>query len=396
MANSSVKSHKDECFSKFHCENNILISAIGEIKPEDVEDYLSYRIKNGYFLKDTTFCVVTGININYIDGEVILGQTDFNLIQGFDNQVFNGLRGIKNEETEQSIWKEMNFKKELIPIACEENFSLKPPFAITYELSKSSKLDLENLAKKVANQNIPYVVILACSYSFQSSIKDIFTIEPQKEKLTFNQDQPKPKSFGKFHSESNSFITTTDEINAQEVLEYLTYRIKAGDFFEGTTICTVAGIHHGKDRYGQVVPGKTDYALLQGFFYKVFNGLNNMKDDKSGKLIWNEMNFKKELIAITCDQNSVTGEFELSENSKADLKDLARKLVEQTKPYIVLFASCFSYQSTIRDFLVEQGVLATLDITNDRGKISGGRIFALDKVQREVQDELREVKDFVD
>ena len=391
MANSSVKSHKDECFSKFHCVNNILISAIGEIKPEDVEDYLGHRIKNGYFLKDTTFCVVTGININYIDGEVVLGQTDFNLIQGFDNQVFNGLRGIKNEETEQSIWKEMNFKKELIPIACEENFSLKPSFAITYELSKSSKLDLENLAKKVANQNIPYVVILACSYSFQSSIKDFFAFEPPKEKLTFNQDQPKPKSFGKFHCESNSFITTTDEINALEVLEYLTYRIKAGDFFEGTTFCTVAGIHHGKDRYGQVVPGKTDYALLQGFFYKVFNGLSNMKDDKTGKLIWNEMNYEKELIAITCDQNSVTGEFELSENSKADLKDLARKLVEQTKPYIVLFASCFSYQSTIRDFLVEQGVLATLDITNDRGKISDGRLFALDKVQREVQDELREV-----
>ena len=73
------------------------------------------------------------------------------------------------------------------------------------------------------------------------------------------------------------------------------------------------------------------------------------------------------------------------------MKDLAKNLVEQTKPYIVIFASCFSYQSEIRDLLVENGVLATLDITNDRGKISGGRIFALDKVQREVQEELQEV-----
>ena len=208
---------------------------------------------------------------------------------------------------------------------------------------------------------------------------------------------PKPKSFHKFHSECNSFITTTDEINASELQDYLIYRIKKGDFFENTTFCTVAGIHHGLDREGKVVPGKTDYALLQGFDYKVFNALRNLKNEETGKMIWNEMKFKKEIVPITCQENfslkpPFESTYELSESSKADLTDLAKKLVEQTKPYVVIFASCFSYESTIRDFLVEQGVLATLDITNDRGKISGGRIFALDKVQREVQDELREVR----
>ena len=167
--------------------------------------------------------------------------------------------------------------------------------------------------------------------------------------------------------------------------------IKKGDFFEGTTFCTVAGIHHGLDQDRKVVPGHTDHALLQGFFYKVFNGLNVLKDEKTGRNIWNEMNFRKEFIAITSDENPGTNEFELSKNSKAELKDLSKKLVEQTKPYIVIFASCFSYQSEIRDLLVENGVLDTLDITNDRGKISGGRLFALDKVQREIHDELREV-----
>ena len=210
---------------------------------------------------------------------------------------------------------------------------------------------------------------------------------------------PKPKSFEKFHCESNTFITTTDEINASELQDYLTYRILNVDFFENTTFCTVAGIHHGKDQEGKVIPGMTDYALLQGFDYKVFNALRNLKNEKTGQMIWNEMNFKKEIIPITCQEKfslkpPFTIAYEVSESSKADLKDLAAKLVEQTKPYVVIFASCFSYQSEIRDFLVENGVLATLDITNDRGKISCGRLFALDKVQKEVHEELRQVKYF--
>ena len=214
--------------------------------------------------------------------------------------------------------------------------------------------------------------------------------------MASGSELPKPKSFDKFHCESNSFITTTDEINATELQEYLTYRIKKGDFFQDTTFCTVAGIHHGLDSKGNIVPGKTDYALLQGFDYKVFNGLRRLKNEESGGLFWKEKNFKKEIIPITCEEDfslkpPFTIDYKLSESSQDDLKDLAKKLVEQTKPYVVIFASCFSYQSEIRDVLVENGVLATLDITNDRGKISGGRLFALDKVQKEIHNELREV-----
>ena len=422
MATALIYSEKPTSFNKFHFETNRLISAKDEITPKELQEYLAYRIKNYEFSKGTTFCVVTGINcIKTKDGIVDLGRTDFNLIQNFDNQVFGGLRNLKSNKSVEVIWNDMNFKKELHPIATKEECSFQPPFNSTFTLTESSKTDLKSLAKKVADQGKPYVVVLAFSYSFQSSIKGFFVLEPPKKKLTFTQiqqkpksfekfhcksdtfspasevkvtlikGQPKPQNFEKFHCESNTFITASDEINAQEVQDYLTYRIKKGDFFEGTTFCTLAGIHHGLDHNRQVVPGHTDHTLLQGFFYKVFNGLSNLKDQKSGRSIWNEMNFQKEFIAITSDEIQSSREFELSANSKAELRDLAKKLVKQTKPYVVIFASCFSYQSEIRDFLVENGVLATLDITNDRGMISGGKLFALDKVQREVLDELREV-----
>ena len=176
-------------FDKFHFENNCLISANDEITPEELQEYLAYRVKNGDFSKGTTFCVVTGINcVKTSNGKVDLGRTDFNLIQSFDNQVFSGLRNLKSEKSDELIWDDMDFKKELQPIATNEEFSLKPPFTSSYTLSQSSKVDLEIIAKKVADQNKPYVVILAFSYSFQSKIKDLFLLEPPKEKLTFDQD----------------------------------------------------------------------------------------------------------------------------------------------------------------------------------------------------------------
>ena len=84
-------------------------------------------------------------------------------------------------------------------------------------------------------------------------------------------------------------------------------------------------------------------------------------------------------------------ERKIKKDSEEDLKALAKELVNQTKPFVVIFASCFSYHSTIKDFLVENGILATLDITEDRSKLSGGRIFTLDSVQKEVLNEFREV-----
>ena len=57
----------------------------------------------------------------------------------------------------------------------------------------------------------------------------------------------------------------------------------------------------------------------------------------------------------------------------------------------MIFASCYSYQSPLKDFLIEKGILAAIDISKDRGEITGGRIFALDKDQKEINDALREV-----
>ena len=199
----------------------------------------------------------------------------------------------------------------------------------------------------------------------------------------------------KFHSENNNFITATDEISANELETYMKDRIRKGDFLPNTKFVLVAGSHHYIDERGKVVPGETDYVLLQGFEHKFFSNLQMMKDDQDN-LIWDKLNFSEQLVTIACVekpnyQPPFQSTYELSERSQRNLTILCEDLCNQNNPFCVIFASCYSYQSPIKDFLIEKGILAAIDICKDRGEITGGRIFAFDKDQKEINDALREV-----
>ena len=169
-------------------------------------------------------------------------------------------------------------------------------------------------------------------------------------------------TLSKFHSENSIFITATDEINASEVEDHLKDRILKGDFLPNTKFVMVAGSHHGKQPDGEVVIGKTDYVLLQGFEHKVFSNLYKLKD-KNEHFIWDEMNFEDDLVTIACDekfslQPPFESTYELSERSQRKLTKLCDELCNQTRPFCVVFASCYSYQ----DFMIEKGLLAAIQI----------------------------------
>ena len=83
--------------------------------------------------------------------------------------------------------------------------------------------------------------------------------------------------------------------------------------------------------------------------------------------------------------------YELSEVSRWDVKQLAKKLRKSKRPSIVIFASCYNFQSEIRELLIANGILASLNISKDRGTVSEGKMFALDKQQQEIIDTIVEV-----
>ena len=136
----------------------------------------------------------------------------------------------------------------------------------------------------------------------------------------------------------------------------------------------------------------TDFKLLQGFYHKVYSCLIELD-------IWDQKHHDYKLVPITCSSNVdfATWEetFQLSEISKRELSSLARKLLKEKKPSLIVFASCFSYNSTIKDFLHSKGVMASLSISHDKGQVTEGKTFTLDKDQQDTIERYEEVSLFV-
>ena len=72
------------------------------------------------------------------------------------------------------------------------------------------------------------------------------------------------------------------------------------------------------------------------------------------------------------------------------IKEKFSDLLHKEVPFVLIFASCFSHQSEIKDILRSFGIYAVLSILNDRGIITEGRYFKLDEQQKEI---LKKVSD---
>ena len=201
---------------------------------------------------------------------------------------------------------------------------------------------------------------------------------------------------GIVHSQNNHFISFTEEVNATHITEYMLPRIKRKEFKPGTHFILVAGTHHGKVQ-GKVELGSTDFVLLQGFYHKLFTVLLECSDEETGESIWEQMDYSREIIPNSATENFNMKTFEttydLSHLSQNDLKCLAKRLRESTTPNVIIFASCFSFESEIRELLIANGILASLNISKDRGDVSEGRVFALNDQQSEIIDLIVKVKE---
>ena len=392
--------------AKFHNENKKIITAKDKFTAEELEAYMKKCILNRDFLPNTKFILVAGVNHSKTtEGEVVLSGTDFKLVEEFEHKLFSNLYEIKDQDGDL-IWDKMNFDDELITVACNYSMDM-ATFEKTYQLSIPSLKRLEKLAKDLCNKTILLCVIFASSYSYFSPINNLLKAstdntkdeddtvgsidldEKFSELLSSTRVIKETSKADKFHNENSNFITANVAINATDLETHIKERILNGDFFPNTKFVIVAGSHHRKKRDGEVVPGATDYKLLQSFEHKVFSRLHKLKDC-DGNNIWDKMNFSYELVTLAC--STFDGEvFDLSKRSKRKLTKLAKDLCDQNNPICIVFASCYSFQSPIKDFLIEIGVLAAIDISKDRGEISGGRIFAFDEDQKELNDILTEV-----
>ena len=187
----------------------------------------------------------------------------------------------------------------------------------------------------------------------------------------------------KFRLENNVFISVTEEIKAGELQEYIVDLVKSGVLPIGTAFYLVGGIHHDINKLGNVTESKTDFTLLHGFYHKIYTSLINLKT-------WDKMNYDYELVPITCSEQvtfigaSCHEAYQLSEISKREILKLTRKLLKRERPSLIVFASCFSFESAIKHFLYSKGVMASLSISYDKGQVSDGKQFSLDQDQQDI------------
>ena len=77
-------------------------------------------------------------------------------------------------------------------------------------------------------------------------------------------------------------------------------------------------------------------------------------------------------------------EKELTAKSMRDLEDLAKKLLDQNTPCVVILNVCNSFYTQINDILISRGVFTALNLIKDNVINSNGKFFPLSEHQRNV------------
>ena len=116
--------------------------------------------------------------------------------------------------------------------------------------------------------------------------------------------------------------------------------------------------------------------------------------------LWMEKNFEKGLgivIPLFSIKNK-HGNYCLLRSAKNSLRMKFEELIESQEPYVLIFASCYSYRSKIKHILRSSGLISAVMTSADQGDITNGNFFQLDKDQKKFLNEIAndcELKDVI-
>ena len=82
------------------------------------------------------------------------------------------------------------------------------------------------------------------------------------------------------------------------------------------------------------------------------------------------------------EHESEEGKYVLDDNSKYLLKTEFERVVSLDKPIVLVLASCWSFNSEISNILRAVGIYSAINILEEHGEMSAGKMFRLDKDQK--------------
>ena len=213
-----------------------------------------------------------------------------------------------------------------------------------------------------------------------------------------------------FKHQNNIFVTSTNEISAQDLQTYFMEKLSREDiqYPKGTVFYFIVGFHHSVSAKTDGKAGETDFGLTKDFYdwmiprLKKFCGNMECQFCERGKMdqcnsnsIWVEMEYQHELVQLSTKRiKGSKDSYELSEMAINELKSLARRMSKQKAPSTLVLASCFSYYSEIGDVLRANGILSMAQLAKDIGDVTEGKAYKLDGQQAKVINSVTDVGRF--
>ena len=182
-----------------------------------------------------------------------------------------------------------------------------------------------------------------------------------------------------FHVENNTIITSKDFITVQQVFNFLSKNLEK--FRVGSQFVVVSGVHGSED--GDLMQG--DEALVRDYrmMYRWFQ--NHKKYGPQAKMVEDrqyEMNLNS-VIGMTSEEDKTQeGKFVLSKDSTMTLKNEFERILDLKQPIVLILASCWSHRSQIADILRSTGIFTVMNVLEERGNITNGKMFLLDQEQK--------------
>ena len=74
----------------------------------------------------------------------------------------------------------------------------------------------------------------------------------------------------------------------------------------------------------------------------------------------------------------------IDEMNKDEVDDVLELLKERNHPNVLILAFCFSSKNEVKNFMYQHGILSFATLKNERGEITDGKMFLLDKEQKDL------------
>ena len=199
----------------------------------------------------------------------------------------------------------------------------------------------------------------------------------------------------KFHVDNEVIITTNDEVDVEEVFNYLKGRLH--EFREKSEFIVICGYHTNKA--GEI--GAIDSDVLYDYYGDMMQRFHDHKRYPNEAKVIKEKQFQMgSIIPVNTirDWSQKPDEvYSLAESTKEQIKIKFRDVLFKQVPIVLVLASCYSYKSDIFYTLRATGLWSAINMLQDNGNITHGKLIQLDAEQRTILNAVAngEMKDVI-